>query len=210
MSNEVAIRDNDSIKDIENINQVVHSLMKLPHYQKMGIDNIVAIVSKAKSLNIDYIYALNGGLFSLKGKIGMPAETMAAMIREKGHSITKDKASYDTYCILHGKRADNGDTWTVKFTLEDAKRAGIYANVWEKYPGPMCYNRAMSFLARQLFPDVIRGAGYTPDEIREIVRSNGDDLQPSEDVKEVITKDQANEIVALLDNCTVEYQDKVL
>lgn len=105
MSNQLTVVEPNTLGEIENTNKLMSALMKLPHYQKMGPDNVFAIVAKAKSLNIDPIYALNGGLFSIKGKIGMPAEAMAAMIREKGHSITKDKASTDTCCILTEKGA---------------------------------------------------------------------------------------------------------
>lgn len=208
MSNDLVVQEKNPVAEIENVNKIIQSLMKLPHYQKMGMDTVFAIVAKAISLKIDPIYALNGGLYSIKGKIGMPAEAMAAMIREKGHSIQKDKNSTDTCCILHGKRRDNGDEWTCKFSVDDAKRAGIYANSWEKYTNAMVYNRAMSFLARQLFPDVIKGAGYTKEELQEIAASkNPEDLGESqcEVVVDRISLEQADELREILDQCSQEY-----
>lgn len=213
MSNELAVVEKNPIAEIEQSNKILDALMRLPHYQKMGADTVFAIVAKAKSLDMDPVYALNGGLYAIKGKVGMPAESMAAMIRSKGHSITKDKASNGSCCILHGKRADNGDTWTIKFTLEDAKRAGIYSNTWEKYPETMCYNRAMSFLARQLFPDVIKGAGYTMDELREIAKVDQVDESKLETVEvevETISEKQLQELLDLLDGCAPEYRDSVI
>jgi hypothetical protein len=71
--------------------------------------------------------------------------------------------------ILHGKRADNGDSWTCTFTRQDAERAGLWNGpIWKKYPGIMLYNRCMSMLFRQLFPDLSLGAGYVEDELKEI------------------------------------------
>ena len=154
--------------EVESTQKMCQALLKTPHYAKMGSEGIFAIISKARSLGMDLIEALNGGLYYVQGKVGMPAESMAALIRQKGHSITKDAKSSNDVCILHGKRGDNGDTWIISFSMEDAKRAGLAKNMYEKYPGTMLYNRAMSFLARQLFPDVIRGAGYTFDELKEI------------------------------------------
>lgn len=215
MSNEIATLDQNPMSEIENTNKIMQALMRLPHYKKMGEDVVFAIVAKARSLNMDPMYALNGGLFNIKGKIGMPAEAMAAMIREKGHSIQKDKASTDTCCILHGKRKDNGDTWTCKFSIEDAKKAGIYAQTWEKYGAAMCYNRAMSFLARQLFPDIIKGAGYTMDELKEIAKvENYQQPAPEievefEEVKNPITSDQADQLADALALCDTAYLEKM-
>lgn len=64
----------------------------------------------------------------------------------------------------------NGFSHTSKFTLEDAKRAGLtagsdmgngkirqgYGN-WEKYPENMCLWRAVGFAADIVFPDVVAG-----------------------------------------------------
>ncbi|WP_044881403.1 hypothetical protein [Neochlamydia sp. EPS4] len=56
----------------------------------------------------------------------MSAFMMNQLIRQAGHSISKDPKFDDTQCILQGKRTDTGDTWTKIFSIADAKRAGIY------------------------------------------------------------------------------------
>lgn len=143
-------------------------LLKTKHYASMGEAGIFAIIQKANSLGINPLEALNGAMYFVQGKVELSAIMMAKLIRAKGHSITLDKNSNNEICILHGKRKDNGDTWKVSFSIEDAKRAGIYkqGGPWSKYPDTMCYNRALSKLARQLFPDVI-GNCYIEGEISE-------------------------------------------
>ncbi len=202
------------VMELENTQRMCQMLLKSPHYAKLGSDGIFAVISKARSLNMDPIYALNGGLYYLQGKVGMPAESMAALIREKGHSIVKDAKSNDSVCILHGRRTDNGDTWTISFSFEDARRAGLVKNSYDKYPGAMLYNRAMSFLARQLFPDVIKGAGYTPDELKEIAVNQPFSSTPqgksAENDIENISKEQVDELQNILEACDPSYYSQVL
>jgi hypothetical protein len=152
--------------------------------------------------------------FAINGKIGMSTEMMAALVRQRGHSIAKDAKSNSEIVILHGKRADNGDTWTCSFSKDDAIAAGLWGTAtWKKYPGVMLYNRCMSMLFRQLFPDLSLGAGYVEDELKEITKS-GEYSNPKPvnlDVKQLdimaevteikeqkIAKDQIYEIDALL------------
>src|SRR5208282_4370469 len=158
--------------DIEQTQNAVKKLLQTKHYQALGEAGIFAIIQKAKSLKINAVDALGGGLYFTNGKVGMSAEMMNTLIRSHGHSITKDTKSNDQICILHGKRADNGDTWTESFSIEDAKRAGIFkdATPWGKYPRNMCFNRALSNLARQLFPDVIKGC-YEIDELKSFAEA---------------------------------------
>lgn len=215
-----------ALMEIEQTDKMCSLLMKTPHYQKMGQEGIFAIVSKAKSLGVNPLEALNGGLYFVQGKVGMSSEMMASLIRQAGHSIVKDEKSNNTVCILKGKRADNSDTWTITFSMEDAKRAGIAKMMYDKYPAIMLYNRAMSMLARQLFPDVIKGAGYTHDELREIARSkesahvNVQELKeaivefshnvlPEKQEEAIITPEQYDELYALLELCSPEYQQSI-
>jgi len=182
--------------------------MQTKHYQAMGEAGIFAIIQKAKSLKMDVIDALGGSLYFVGGKVGMSTEAMNALIRRAGHSITKDAKSDHQICILTGKRADTGDTWTCSFSIEDAKRAGLMKNMFEKYPTVMIFNRCLSMLARQLFPDVIKGAGYTQDELIEIKNVNTNKESTFELVDELLSLEQINKLEELLRRCPLEVIDK--
>lgn len=162
--NEIIVTD--TISDFENTQKLCSMLLKAPHYAKIGAEGIFAIVETAKCLGIDPKQALNGGLFYVKGKVEMSARMMNAVIRSRGHSITKDKNSSDSCCILHGKRCDTGDTWSESFSIKEATAAGLVRSggPWVTFPRDMLFARALSRLARQLFPDVI-GSVYVEGEI---------------------------------------------
>lgn len=171
MSNELVVQEQNTelmLAEIQNTNKMCQALMQSAHYKRMGAEGVYAIVAKAKSVGVSPLDALNGGMYYVQGKVEMTAAMMNQMIRggRHKHSITKDKRSNETICILHGKRADNGDTWTESFSIDDAKKAGIYRNQWLKYPKDMLFARALSRLARQLFPDVIKGC-YVQGEISD-------------------------------------------
>jgi hypothetical protein len=155
--------------EVELMTKVCKQLLATKHYAGLGEGGIFAILQRAKALKIDPFDALNGGMYYVNGKVGMSTELMASLIRRQGHKIIKDPSSNDIVCTLQGKRADNGDEWISTFSMVDADRAGLKKNMFLKYPAIMLYNRAMSQLARQLFPDVIKGAGYEKDELEEIV-----------------------------------------
>jgi hypothetical protein len=181
MSKEIVVKETEQmLEDIQNTNKMCQALMKSPHYQKMGAPGIYAIVEKAKSIGVSPLDALNGGMYFVQGKVEMTAAMMNQLIRQNKHSITKDKKSNEVVCILHGKRADNGDTWVESFSIEDAKKAGIYRNQWLKYPKDMLFARALSRLARQLFPDVIKGC-YVQGEISDAPPLNAPVEYQSED-----------------------------
>jgi len=168
MKQELVKSDDNMLAEIQNTQKMYQLLMQAPHYKRMGSEGVYAIIEKAKSVGVQPIDALNGGMYFVQGKVEMTAAMMNQLIRMHKHSVTKDKKSNDQICILHGKRADNGDTWVASFSIEEAKRAGIYRNQWQKYPQDMLFARALSRLARQLFPDIIKGCyvqgeiGYAP------------------------------------------------
>ena len=211
MSNELVIK-NDGIDtalvDIQKTKSLCTELMKLPHYAKMGDVGIFAITQKAKSIGMDPLEALNGGMYFVNGKVELQGQAMMSLIRSKGHSIKMDARSTKTNVIMHGKRCDNGDEWTVSFGIEDAKRAGIYKNVWEKYPDAMCAWRCVSMLSRFLFSDVLKGC-YVVGEIKEspdLEQAMCEEIEPSP----AVSKDQVIAVLDILSECSKDYRDEVL
>lgn len=204
------------IEEIDGMKKMANALLSTGHYKKLGLAGIFGVIQMAKSLGVDPIQALNGGLYPVDGKIEMDGRLMMSLIRQAGHSITKDKKSTPTHCILHGKRADTGDTWSECFGIQDAKQAGLLSRgVYQKYGRDMFQWRALSRLARFLFPDVIRGC-YVLGEIKDAPNLNDPvDYEMEEKYADIInneiyedkpervkriTKEQAEEIDQLIGN----------
>lgn len=179
------------LAELEQIQNLCKKLLNTPHYKKLGEEGIHAIISRAKALGIHPFEALNGGFHCINGKVGMSTEMMAALVRRQGHSVTKDPKSTSECVILIGKRKDTGDMWVSKFDKQDAINAGLWnSNTWKKYPETMLYNRAMSQLFRQLFPDLSLGAGYVEDELNEINKIG--DYKPLKSAEVEIIEDDAS------------------
>lgn len=140
-------------------------------YTDLGSEQkIFMVLLAASELGIPLMQAINGGIKNIQGKIEISPRLMSSMIRRSGHSIVV-KHCDTSKCLLEGKRFDNGDTFTAQFTINDAEKAGLIrknkdgsAGIWMKYAEDMLYARAMSRLARRLFPDVI-GTAYVEGEI---------------------------------------------
>lgn len=189
------------VQEVKTTQELAQKLMELPHYKKIGEAQLFLIVENAIALGIDPRKALNGGLYAVNGKVEMSGRLMGELIRRRGHSFrtlenTKDK------CVLIGKRADTGDEEKVSFSIEEAKKAGIYHASWEKFPEDMLYWRALSRLARRLFPDVIGGC-YVEGELQEDPPSKPCETAPetiqAEPIPiETITKEQEKELQHLI------------
>lgn len=130
-----------------------------------GKAGVMMIMLGARELGIPPMQALNGGLNIINGKVEVSARMMGALIRRAGHQFTV-KDSTDEQCTIVGKRGDTGETQEASFSLAEAQRAGLIkpGGGWSKFPKDMCFARALSRLARQLFSDVI-GIGYVEGEI---------------------------------------------
>ena len=217
MTTQLALKNNDDfiLQDIENTQRLCSSLMKTPHYAKMGEVGIFAIVQKARSVGMNPLDALNGGMYFVQGKVEMQGQAMLAIIRAHGHSVSMDPKSTDNCVRMFGRRADNGDTWTAQFSVEDAKRQGIYRNQWEKMPKVMCMWRCVSQLGRFLFSDILKGV-YVQGEISESIGSTpaiNVDFSTGEIIEEKIEKsvslEEALELEEIISKCSDDYKSKV-
>lgn len=177
--NSIAIQSTGGMSSIptEHEMMVFHTMAETAVNSKMyktigERPGIMMIMLAARELGISPMQALNGGLNIISGKVEISARMMNALIRRGGHSISIVESS-DSACKLKGRRADNGDTAEVSYTILEAQKAGLVkqGGGWTKNPKDMCFARALSRLARQLFSDVI-GIGYVEGEIRSAVSPN--------------------------------------
>jgi hypothetical protein len=113
------------------------------------------------------------------------------MVARHGHRIDVIENSNDV-CEVKGTRADTGSTATVRWTLDDARMAGLAGkNNWKTYPRAMLLARATSELCRIVFPDVIAGLSYTPEEVASIagVEYEEPNVSPAPAIEKPITLD---------------------
>ena len=173
--NNLVVQDNE----MRMFQLIAQSAAKSGLYKNAGgVDAIFMVLLAAHDLGIKPTIALNGGIWNIQGKIEISARLMTSMIRRAGHSLTIKESSATT-CTILGKRCDNSDDHEVTFSIEHAAKAGLAGrDTWKKYPEDMLYARALSRLARRLFPDVI-GTAYVEGEIRD-EQTKPENLQPSD------------------------------
>lgn len=183
MANDL-IPQGDELKAIETIAKYA---VESKYFQSIGgIAGAFSIAMYARELGIPPMQALFGAFQNVMGKVQISPQMMNAMIRKAGHKM--EIVSNDQKCSIKGTRKDTGETFTSEFSVEDAKRAGIFKSGggWDKYPSDMCFARALSRLARRLFPDVI-GMSYVEGEFED------DKAKP--EAKEVVSEKKFKEEV---------------
>jgi hypothetical protein len=133
-------------------------------------------------------YELGLGLISafkfihlINGKPSISPQGALALIHKSGllesFEIVDevDEKGEPTGCKITMKRK-NGLEYTTRFTLEDAKRAGLLGkDNWQNYPGNMSRWRTFGYCMDVLFPDVAGGM-YRPEELGADVDEKGEPL----------------------------------
>ena len=164
MSNAVSTQVSGDIESFRKQCQVALQSRMLPQ----GISTVeqaMVIALKGKEIGIPMMQAFSH-IHVISGKPTVSAELMLALIFRncpgaQVHYIeTSSKA-----CTLEASRP-GGKPSKFSFTIEDAQSAGLLNNpTWKKYPSAMLRARAISTMARALFPDAIMGCSYTPEEL---------------------------------------------
>lgn len=132
---------------------------------------IFQVLLMGQALGIEPMQALMQ-MHVIKGKVGVSAQLMRAMVLRAGHSYRFEQYS-DERVVMTGRRRD-GAEMTVEWDI--ARASGITASDegakvltdksnWANYPRNMLAARATTELVRLLFPDVVAWASYTPDEL---------------------------------------------
>ena len=102
----------------------------------------------------------------IEGRPAMSSEAMLAAYQAAGGRITWTVTT-DTECSAVFESPGTGGPLTVRWTLDDAKRAGVAAKQnWTRYPRQMLRARVVSEGVRASMPGVVLGM-YTPEEVAD-------------------------------------------
>ncbi|MGD0340327.1 MAG: hypothetical protein ABSA76_01280 [Bacteroidales bacterium] len=160
-----------------------------PDFTKGKTPAVVAVLIQGYQLQLPPLTALQhiipvNGLLSIKGDLAK------SMIFNSGKLKPSSWVEEETGSIENGDlvvkitatRSDNGQTLSRSFSVAQAKRAGLWiteqqvngqdgwkfkSSAWWKYPARMINYRALGFLARDMFPDVMAGI-YTTEEAMDL------------------------------------------
>lgn len=119
-------------------------------------------------------FASMTGVHIIQNKPTLAANLMAAAVKRTGKYNYRVIEHTDTVCELEFYE-DGKPVGKSRFTMEDAKRAGLTSNqTWQKYPRNMLFSRALSNGQKWFAPDVFNGATvYTPEELGAEVNEEG-------------------------------------
>lgn len=129
------------------------------------------------------------GIHVIKGKPVLSADAMVGVVLGRGvakyfHCVVESdtEVTYETW--REGAPEPKRGTWSIA----DAKRANLDGDNWRKYPRAMLKARCKSWLARDVYPDILAGC-YDESEADEIRAScsaeSHADAQDAEIVDEV-------------------------
>jgi len=143
-------------------------------YRRKGAD-IVAAGLAGRAYGWDVMTSMRQ-FHVIEGTASLRPESMLGLVRQAGHSVTVEV--HPEGVVAHGTRADTGDEHSASFTMADAEAAGLAGKKnWKQYQDAMLTWRAVAKLCRVLFPDVVLGAGYVPEELGAEVTATGEVIE---------------------------------
>jgi len=136
----------------------------LPDAYRRQPANILLVQEMAEALGVPLTQAING-IAVIKGKPTMSAEMMRALVLRAGHRLKVETLTDQGCRLLVARREQPDDVQEFTFTMADAQRAGLSGDTWKRHPKSMLLARCTTQACRAVFPDVLAGVSYTPDEL---------------------------------------------
>ena len=123
--------------------------------------DVLFVILVGESLGLNAATALMN-IYNVNGMPTMKADLKLALAKRHPEYAGCEIDSNTERCIVKMKRRkENGteEAITSTFTIEDAKRAGLFPKKdnWRNYPQRMLNARAISYAVNDLFPDIVFG-----------------------------------------------------
>ncbi len=175
--------------------------------------DVLFVILVGESLGLNAATALMN-IYNVNGMPAMKADLKLALAKRHPEYAGCEIDANTERCIVKMKRRnENGteESITSTFTIEDAKRAGLFPKKdnWRMYPQRMLKARAISYAVNDLFPDIAFGM-MSSEEAQdidrhtektmateyEVIESEADAVPEVETVQPKRTNDEFAEIMA--------------
>jgi hypothetical protein len=180
MSQEIEISTASDFQTLLKQADVLSQAVSVPSAYRRKPADIVACAMAGEAFGWNPMTSMRN-FHIIEGTASMRPEAMLGLVRRAGHSVTceiKHDEQGVRCAVVRGKRSDSGDEHQVIFSEHDAKQAGLTGKKnWSQYLDRMLEWRAVSAMCRFLFPDVVLGAGYVPEELGAEVTAIGDPIE---------------------------------
>jgi len=124
-------------------------------------------IQAGRELSIAPVAAMTG-INIIKGKVALSANLMAARVKGFGYNYRIREHTEDACELEFFEKGES--VGKSRFSIEDAKKAGLMGDNWRKFARNMLFARAMSNGAKWYCPDAFGGAPvYTAEELGESV-----------------------------------------
>ena len=166
--------------------------------------DVLFVISVGESLGLSAATALMN-IYNVNGMPSMKADLKLALAKRHPEYAGCEIDANTERCIVKMKRRnENGTEESIisTFTIEDAKRAGLFPKKdnWRMYPQRMLKARAISYAVNDLFPDIVFGMlsseeaqdidRHTEKTMYEIIESDAETIPGSD------TNDEFAELMA--------------
>jgi hypothetical protein len=174
--------------------------------------DVLFVISVGEFLGLNAATALMN-IYNVNGMPTMKADLKLALAKRHPEYAGCEIDANTERCIVKMKRRNENGTEeaiTSTFTIEDAKRAGLFPKKdnWRNYPQRMLKARAISYAVNDLFPDIVFGM-LSSEEAQdidrhtektmaeyEIIESEAEAVPEVETVQPKRTNDEFAEIMA--------------
>jgi hypothetical protein len=130
------------------------------------------VILAGESLGLNAATALMN-IYNVNGMPSMKADLKLALAKRHPEYAGCEIDANTERCIVKMKRRNENGTESITstFTIEDAKRAGLFPKKdnWRMYPQRMLKARAISYAVNDLFPDIVFGM-LSSEEAQDIDR----------------------------------------
>lgn len=153
--------------DLSEVMTFAQIAVRSNHFGLRNVEEAAFRILYGRELGMSVMQSVMG-IDIIQGRPGLKAGTVASLIQRSGRYEYRVIEWTPTKCVV--KFFDQGEiVGESSFTIDDAKRAGVYkdGSNWSKYPKAMLFARAITQGARAYCPSIFFGPVYSSEELSD-------------------------------------------